>query len=42
MLSEKSFVLASNLAGKIVAWVRDGMPLSVDNAEKLTDSCVCQ
>lgn len=31
-----------NLAGGIVEWEHDGMPLSIDNKEKLSGSCMCQ
>lgn len=41
-LQHKGFTRLSNLAGGIVEWERDGMPLLVDNKEKLTGSCACQ
>lgn len=31
-----------NLAGGIVEWERDGLPLIVDITEQLTGSCMCQ
>jgi rhodanese-related sulfurtransferase len=33
---------SANLAGGLVEWERDGMPLVIDNSEKLSGSCVCQ
>jgi rhodanese-related sulfurtransferase len=41
-LQQKGFTHLSNLAGGMVEWERDGMPLLVDNKEKLTGSCACQ
>lgn len=32
----------ANLAGGLVEWERDGLPLVVDQHEKLTGSCMCQ
>ena len=32
----------ANLAGGIVEWEQDGMPLKIDVAEQLSGSCVCQ
>jgi len=41
-LEQKGFTQVSNLAGGLVEWERDGMPLVTDNKEKLTGSCACQ
>jgi len=32
----------ANLAGGIVEWEQDGMPLKIDITEQLSGSCVCQ
>ena len=32
----------ANLAGGIVEWEQDGMPLKIDVTEQLSGSCVCQ
>jgi len=32
----------ANLAGGIVDWERDGLPLRIDKTEQLDGSCVCQ
>jgi len=42
MLREKGLIQLSNLAGGIVEWERDGMPLIIDDSEKLTGSCAYQ
>jgi rhodanese-related sulfurtransferase len=34
--------LIANLAGGLVEWERDGMPLITDKSEQLSGSCVCQ
>jgi rhodanese-related sulfurtransferase len=41
-LKEKGFTQISNLAGGLVEWERDGLPLVVDKSEKLSGSCACQ
>ena len=41
-LEQKGFTLVSNLAGGLVEWERDGMPLLTDKGEQLTGSCACQ
>ncbi|MCX7862544.1 MAG: rhodanese-like domain-containing protein [Bacteroidales bacterium] len=33
---------AANLAGGIVEWERDHLPLIIDNSERLDGSCMCQ
>jgi len=35
-------VNVANMAGGLVEWERDGMPLKVDSAERLSGSCMCQ
>lgn len=42
ILMEKGFTLIANLAGGIVEWERDGLPLIIDNKERLDGSCMCQ
>lgn len=42
LLISKGFDNIANLAGGIVEWEQDGMPLKVDITEQLSGSCVCQ
>ncbi len=42
ILIEKRFSNIANLAGGIVEWEHDGLPLKVDISEQLDGSCVCQ
>ena len=32
----------ANMAGGLVEWERDGLPLIIDKSEKLSGSCMCQ
>lgn len=32
----------ANMAGGLIEWERDNMPLITDNSEKLSGSCMCQ
>ena len=41
-LQSKGFTNIANLAGGIVDWERDGLPLKKDVTEQLDGSCVCQ
>jgi rhodanese-related sulfurtransferase len=41
-LISKGFPNLANLAGGIVDWERDGLPLRIDKTEQLDGSCVCQ
>jgi rhodanese-related sulfurtransferase len=41
-LISKGFSNLANLAGGIVDWERDGLPLRIDKTEQLDGSCVCQ
>jgi hypothetical protein len=34
--------LIANLAGGLVEWERDEMPLIIDKSEQLSGSCMCQ
>jgi len=36
------FTNVANLAGGIVEWEQDGLPLKIDITEQLSGSCVCQ
>ncbi len=42
ILIEAGFTFIANLAGGIVEWERDGMPLNVNKQEQLDGSCMCQ
>ena len=42
LLKEKGFVKIANLAGGIVDWERDGLPLRTNIEERLSGSCMCQ
>ncbi len=42
ILKSKGFMHIANLAGGIVEWERDGLPLIIDNKERLDGSCMCQ
>lgn len=42
LLQSKGFTNVANLAGGIVDWERDGLPLKKDITEQLDGSCVCQ
>jgi len=42
MLTERGFTNVLNVAGGIVEWERDGLPLRIDNSKMLTGSCACQ
>ncbi|MDZ7634363.1 MAG: rhodanese-like domain-containing protein [Bacteroidales bacterium] len=41
-LISKGFDNIANLAGGIVDWEQEGMPLKIDITEQLSGSCVCQ
>lgn len=42
ILKDLGFENIINLAGGLVEWERDGMPVVVDKNERLSGSCVCQ
>jgi rhodanese-related sulfurtransferase len=42
LLHSKGFTNIANLAGGIVDWERDGLPIKKDITEQLDGSCVCQ
>ena len=41
-LSGKGFKKIANMAGGIVDWERDGLPLNTNVEERLSGSCMCQ
>jgi rhodanese-related sulfurtransferase len=41
-LQEKGFEKIANMAGGIVDWERDGLPVSTDITTRLSGSCMCQ
>jgi rhodanese-related sulfurtransferase len=43
LLMEKGYTgRIANLAGGLVEWERDELPLTIDKTEKLSGSCMCQ
>ena len=42
LLYQKGFSNLSNLAGGLVEWEREGLPIIIDNSERMTGSCACQ
>ena len=42
LLKDKGFVKIANMAGGIVDWERDGLPLKTNIEERLSGSCMCQ
>jgi rhodanese-related sulfurtransferase len=42
LLYQKKFSHLSNLAGGLVEWEREGLPIVIDNTERMTGSCACQ
>jgi rhodanese-related sulfurtransferase len=41
-LIEKGFDKVANMAGGIVDWERDGLPITADISNRLSGSCMCQ
>jgi rhodanese-related sulfurtransferase len=41
-LKDKGFDNIANMAGGLIEWERDGLPVKTDTAERLTGSCMCQ
>jgi len=41
-LTDKGFGKIANIAGGIVDWERDGLPLKTNIEERLSGSCMCQ
>jgi rhodanese-related sulfurtransferase len=42
LLKEKRFERIANMAGGIVDWERDGLPLKTNTLDRLSGSCMCQ
>lgn len=42
LLKDQPFMRIANMAGGIVDWERDGLPVRTNTEERLTGSCVCQ
>ncbi|MDP3444981.1 MAG: rhodanese-like domain-containing protein [Ignavibacteria bacterium] len=40
-LIEKGYENVVNVAGGLVEWERDGLPLKIDTSERLSGSCAC-
>lgn len=40
-LKDKGFENIANMAGGLVEWERDGLPLKMDKSERLSGSCAC-
>jgi rhodanese-related sulfurtransferase len=41
-LQSKGIENLANMAGGLVEWERDGLPVRIDNSEMYTGSCLCQ
>lgn len=41
LLKSKGIENIANMAGGIVEWERDGLPLVIDKSERLSGSCMC-
>lgn len=41
-LKEKGFDNIANMAGGLIEWERDSLPVKTDNSERLSGSCMCQ
>lgn len=41
-LTEKGFIRILHLAGGVVEWERDGLPVTLDKSHRLSGSCMCQ
>jgi rhodanese-related sulfurtransferase len=42
LLAEKGFENIANLAGGIMEWERDGLPIKIDKNFELSGACVCR
>ncbi len=42
ILKNAGYINIANLAGGIVEWERDGLPIKIDYLEQLDGSCTCQ
>ncbi len=41
-LQGKGYDKIANMAGGIIDWERDGLPIKTDNSVRLSGSCICQ
>lgn len=41
LLKDKGLENIANMAGGIVEWERDGLPVKIDKTERLSGSCAC-
>ena len=41
-LKERGFTKILHLAGGVVEWERDGLPVTLDKSRRLSGSCMCQ
>ncbi len=41
-LKDKGYENIANMAGGLIEWERDGLPVKTDTRERLTGSCMCQ
>lgn len=39
---EKGYTTIANMAGGIVDWEKDGLPMKINTKERLSGSCMCQ
>jgi rhodanese-related sulfurtransferase len=42
LLINRGFMKVAGLAGGMIEWERDGLPLQMDNQARLSGSCMCQ
>ena len=42
LLKDKGYIKIANMAGGIVDWEHDGLPLKTNVEERLSGSCICQ
>jgi rhodanese-related sulfurtransferase len=42
LLKDRGFKKIANMAGGIIDWERDGLPLKINIEERLSGSCMCQ
>ena len=41
-LKDRGFENIANMAGGLIEWERDGLPVNTDTRERLSGSCMCQ
>jgi hypothetical protein len=42
LLKDKGYIRIANMAGGIVDWERDRLPIKINAEERLSGSCMCQ